>query len=268
MTAETYLRPWAMPTMLCPGCAHGLVLRSFFEAVERLGMDQDRTVLVAGIGCSSRLVGYADFCTLHTTHGRAPGFATGVKLARPELSVVVITGDGDGLAIGGNHMIHAARRNVDLTVFLLNNGIYGMTGGQTAPTTPLGATASTAPGGNTEPPFDVCALMIGAGAGFVARTLAAEQPVMTGIMVEALAHEGFAFVEIISDCPEYYGRYNRLGRGPEMLAWMKRRESEVSAALDQKRFVPHLPPTPPATRLSTGVLRREPRPVFTGRGSP
>jgi 2-oxoglutarate ferredoxin oxidoreductase subunit beta len=262
---EKYLRPWAMPTILCPGCAHGLVLRSFFEAVERLGLDQDRTVLVAGIGCSARLVGYADFCTLHTTHGRAPGFATGVKLARPELNVVVITGDGDGLGIGGNHLIHAARRNVDVTVFLLNNAIYGMTGGQTAPTTPRRAVASTAPGGNLESPFDACALMIGAGAGLVARTLAAEQPVMTGIMVEALAHQGFSFVEVISDCPEYYGRYNGLGRGPEMLAWMKRREAQVSVAIDHKRFVPHLPTAPAASSLPTGILHREEKPVFTGR---
>ncbi|RLE16276.1 MAG: 2-oxoglutarate ferredoxin oxidoreductase subunit beta, partial [Actinobacteria bacterium] len=121
---KTYLREWAMPHVLCPGCAHGIVLRSFLEAVDQLQLNQDKVAMVAGIGCSSRLVGYVDFCTLHGTHGRAPAFATGLKLAKPDLEVVVITGDGDGLAIGGNHLIHAARRNIDFTVLMLNNSIY------------------------------------------------------------------------------------------------------------------------------------------------
>ncbi|MDH3296151.1 MAG: thiamine pyrophosphate-dependent enzyme, partial [Acidimicrobiia bacterium] len=136
-----YLRQWAMPHVLCPGCAHGIVLRSCLEAVAQLELDQDKVAMVAGIGCSSRLIAYADFCTLHGTHGRAPAFATGLKLARPELNVVVVTGDGDGLAIGANHLIHAARRNIDITVMMLNNSIYGMTGGQVAPTTREGAIA-------------------------------------------------------------------------------------------------------------------------------
>lgn len=267
MTVDTrsYLRQWAMPTVLCPGCAHGIVLRSFFEAVDRLEIDQDKMALVAGIGCSSRLVGYADFCTLHTTHGRAPTFATGLKLARPELTVAVITGDGDGLAIGGNHMIHTARRNIDMTVILFNNSTYGMTGGQSAPTTPTGATATTAPTGTTETPFDPCKLLEGAGASFVARVMAASQPVMTDIISQALSHTGFSFVEVISDCPEYYGRYNKLGRGPEMLAWMKRHDAGVADPLGDKRFVPHIPNPEQNLRLPTGVLHRESRPIFTGR---
>jgi 2-oxoglutarate ferredoxin oxidoreductase subunit beta len=261
---KTYLRQWAMPHVLCPGCAHGIVLRAFLEAVDQLNLDQDKVAVVAGIGCSSRLVGYVDFCTLHGTHGRAPAFATGLKLARPELNVVVVTGDGDGLAIGGNHLIHAARRNIDLTVLLLNNSIYGMTGGQSSPTTPEGAVASTTPAGNTEPMFDACKLLIGAGASFVARVLAATPIEMTKIMVDGMSHPGFSFIEVISDCPEYYGRYNKTGGGAGMLTWMARRDAGVAGPLASKGFVNHIPSseTPPA--METGVLLREVRPVFTG----
>lgn len=262
---RTYLREWAMPHVLCPGCAHGIILRAFLEAVSRLELDPDKLALVAGIGCSSRLIGYVDFCTLHATHGRAPGFATGIKLARPEMDVVVLTGDGDGLAIGGNHLIHAARRNVDLTCLLLNNSIYGMTGGQAAPTTPEGATASTAPAGTVESPFDSCKLMIGAGATFVARVFAAEPPAMTDVMADAISHHGFSFVEVVSDCPEYFGRYNGLGTPADMLAGMMRREPGVSDPLRVKAFVPHLPAPDDIPGLATGVLHREERPVFTGR---
>src|SRR5574337_2038721 len=162
-----------MPHILCPGCAHGIVLQALLRAIAALGVDQNHIAVVAGIGCSSRLAGYVDFCTLHATHGRAPAFATGLKLARPELTVVVITGDGDGLAIGGNHLIHAVRRNIDLTCLLLNNATYGMTGGQGAPTTPAGARSATTPGGSVEPAFDACRLVAGAGETFVARGMTA-----------------------------------------------------------------------------------------------
>lgn len=261
-----YLRDWAMPHVLCPGCAHGIVLRSFLEAVDQLHLDQDKLAMVAGIGCSSRLAGYVDFCTLHGTHGRAPAFATGLKLARPDLNVVVITGDGDGLAIGGNHLIHAARRNIDITVLLLNNAIYGMTGGQAAPTTPTGSLASTTPAGNTEANFDACKLLIGAGASFVARVLAATPIEMTKVMKDAMTHAGFSFVEVISDCPEYYGRYNKIGGGAEMLSWMARRDAGVAGPLSEKRFVNHIPTSPTPPGMDTGVLVREIRPVFSGIG--
>lgn len=261
---KTYLREWAMPHVLCPGCAHGIVLRSFLTAVDELGIDQDKLAMVAGIGCSSRLVGYVDFCTLHGTHGRAPAFATGLKLARPDLNVVVITGDGDALAIGGNHLIHAARRNIDITVLLLNNSIYGMTGGQVAPTTPEGAVASTTPAGNTEPNFDACKLLIGAGASFVARVLAANPIEMTKIMADGLSHRGFSFIDVISDCPEYFGRYNKVGGGAEMLSWMAVRDAGVANPLSSKKFVNHVPSSAPPPGLTTGVLQREMRPVFAG----
>ncbi len=261
---KAYLREWAMPHVLCPGCAHGIVLRSFLEAVDLLQLDQDKLAMVAGIGCSSRLVGYVDFCTLHGTHGRAPAFATGLKLARPDLNVVVVTGDGDGLAIGGNHLIHAARRNLDLTVLLLNNSIYGMTGGQAAPTTPEGAIASTTPAGNTEPGFDACKLLIGAGASFVARVLAATPIEMTKIMADGMSHRGFSFIEVISDCPEYYGRYNKVGGGAEMLTLMARNDAGVAGPLSSKRFVNHVPRSVTPPGMSTGVLQREVRPAFAG----
>ncbi len=259
-----YLREWAMPHVLCPGCAHGTILRAFLEAVKRLELDPDKLAMVAGIGCSSRLIGYVDFCTLHATHGRAPAFATGLKLARPDMTVAVVTGDGDGLAIGGNHLIHAARRNVDLTVLLLNNSIYGMTGGQAAPTSPAGSVASTAPAGTAEAPFDACKLLEGAGASFVARVMAVDPIMSTNVMVEALSHRGFSFVEVISDCPEYFGRYNALGSGAEMLAWMARKEAGVAAALANKRYVNHVPTASDTSGLATGVFHREERPVFTG----
>jgi len=259
-----HLREWAMPHVLCPGCAHGIVLRSFLEAVDQQGIDPDKLAMVAGIGCSSRLVGYVDFCTLHGTHGRAPAFATGLKLARPDLEVVVITGDGDGLAIGGNHLIHAARRNIDITVLLLNNSIYGMTGGQAAPTTPAGAVASTTPAGNSEPDFDACRLLLGAGASFVARVLAATPMEMTKVMVEGMKHRGFSFIEVISDCPEYYGRYNKVGGGADMLTWMAGRDQNVTGPLSSKQFVNHVPSSIPPPGITTGILYCEERPVFAG----
>ena len=260
-----HLRRWAMPHVLCAGCAHGIVGKAFLVGVDRAGIDPDEMVVVAGIGCSSRLVGYLDFCTLHATHGRAPAFATGIKLAKPELTVAVFSGDGDGLAIGGNHLIHAARRNLDLTVVLFNNEIYGMTGGQVAPTTTPGAKTSTTPLGDEEPPFDACKLMEGAGATFVARGSASEPFALQKIFAEALTHPGFAFVEVLSDCPTYFGRYNRLGAGPEMLTLLTRMDERVAGPLADKRVVPHLPVAEPPPGIELGILHRTERPVFTGR---
>lgn len=254
-----YLRDAKMPHSLCPGCAHGIVLRAFLEAVGRLGWSKDEVAVVAGIGCSSRLVGYIDFCTLHSTHGRAPAFATGIKLARPELNVVVLTGDGDGLAIGGNHLIHAARRNLDLTFLLFNNATYGMTGGQLAPTTPEGAVASTAPFGNVEPAFDACTLMQAAGASFVARVVAYEVTTLVDVIEEGLAHRGCSFIDVVSDCPVYFGRYNNLGEGAEMLAGMKRADAAIDGVLAEKRFVPHIADSARGLAVPMGVLHRSDR---------
>jgi len=260
-----YLREWAMPHVLCPGCAHGIVLHGLLDAISRLGLGRDEVAMVAGIGCSSRLVGYVDFCTLHTTHGRAPAFATGLKLARPDLTVIVLSGDGDGLAIGGNHLIHAARRNVDMTLLLFNNSVYGMTGGQAAPTTPAGSVATTALSGTIEQPFDACRLLEAAGASFVARVVAAEPLEVAKVVEQGVSHQGFSFIEVISDCPEYFGRYNRLGRGAELLGLMTRSEDRVADRLAEKQAVPHVPAPNQVPSLRTGVLYREPRAVFTGR---
>lgn len=261
-----YLRLEMMPHILCPGCGHGIVLKSILRAVHRLQLPRDKVVFVSGIGCSSRIVGYVDFCTLHTTHGRPLTFASGIKLARPDLHVIVITGDGDGLAIGGNHLIHAARRNIDLTCLLLNNAIYGMTGGQGAPTTPEGARSSISPGGAVEPAFDACRLALGAGASFVARGVTAAPLQLDDMLVAALQHRGFSFVEILSDCPEYFGRYNDVGRGPEMLQAQRSHVEWIGARLGEKRFVPGLladAPTHAAhPSFATGVLHRETRPEY------
>lgn len=259
-----YLREARMPHILCPGCGHGIVLGSLLRALQALGVPREQLAVVAGIGCSSRLAGYVDACTLHTTHGRALAFATGLKLARPELTVVVLTGDGDGLSIGGNHLIHAARRNVDLTCVLFNNAVYGMTGGQVAPTTQPGWVASTAPYGQPEPAFDGCALVQGAGATFVARGMAYDPLGLEAIFREALAHRGFSYVEVLTDCPVYFGRYNRLGEGPELLWSQKARFTEIGQILAHKRFVVADGASPPGSvsGLRFGILHRSQRPEF------
>jgi 2-oxoglutarate/2-oxoacid ferredoxin oxidoreductase subunit beta len=263
-----YLRLDMMPHILCPGCGHGIVLKAILRAVHRLGLPREDVVFVSGIGCSSRIVGYVDFCTLHTTHGRPLTFATGLKLARPELRVVVITGDGDGLAIGGNHLIHAARRNIDLTCLLLNNATYGMTGGQGAPTTPEGARTTVTPS-SVEPAFDACALATAAGASFVARGLTAIPLGLDDLIAQAMEHRGFSFLEILSDCPEYFGRYNGLGRGPEMLQAQRAHVDWVGDTLASKRFVPGLAeqivPHAAPPGITTGVLHRAERAEFTDR---
>ena len=166
---EKWLRPGKLPHIWCPGCGHGIVMKGLIRAFETLQLKKEDTALVSGIGCASRLPGYIDCCTLHTAHGRAAAFATGVKMAKPEMNVILVGGDGDGTAIGGNHFIHACRRNIDMTYIILNNYIYGMTGGQFSPCTPTGHKASTTPYGNPDPGFDIAKLAIGAGATFVAR---------------------------------------------------------------------------------------------------
>ncbi|MCL2234708.1 MAG: 2-oxoacid:ferredoxin oxidoreductase subunit beta [Firmicutes bacterium] len=218
---EKYIRPGTLPHIWCSGCGHGILMRALAQAIENLGLDKDKVCVVSGIGCSSRIAGYMDFNTLHTTHGRAIAFATGVKVANPEMHVIVVAGDGDLTAIGGNHIIHAARRNLDLTCILLNNDTYGMTGGQFSPTTPMGDVASTAPYGNMERPFDTVKLVIGAGATFAARGTAYHVNPTIKLMQEAISHKGFSFVDCLSACPSYYGRKNKKGNIVKMLEWQR-----------------------------------------------
>ncbi len=214
------------PLIWCPGCGNGIVMGSMIRAVDALGMAKDKTAIVSGIGCSGRVSTYMDFNTLHTTHGRALAFATGLKFARPELTVIVAMGDGDALAIGGNHFIHAARRNIDLTAIIFNNSTYGMTGGQISPTTPLGSIASTARMGNIENPFDVPKLAEAAGAAFVARGSAYHVDELDELMALAIRKKGFSVLEVITPCPTIYGRNNRLGSVVNMLK--QQRDSLVS----------------------------------------
>lgn len=214
------------PLIWCPGCGNGIVMGSMIRAVDALGMAKDKISIVSGIGCSGRVSTYMDFNTLHTTHGRALAFATGLKFARPELTVIVAMGDGDALAIGGNHFIHAARRNIDLTAIIFNNSTYGMTGGQISPTTPLGSIASTARMGNIENPFDVPKLAEAAGAAFVARGSAYHVDELDELMALAIRKKGFSVLEVITPCPTIYGRNNRLGSVVNMLK--QQRDSLVS----------------------------------------
>ena len=211
-----YFREDHLPHIWCPGCSHGIITRALVKAIDDLGYDKDNITIVSGIGCSSRAPGYLDFNTLHTTHGRALAFATGVKLANPKMKVIVITGDGDATAIGGNHLIHASRRNIDITTIVYNNNVYGMTGGQYSPTTPTNALGTTAPHGNIDKPFDITALAIGAGATYVAKITAYHAKQMENYMKKALEHNGFSLVEAMSVCPTYYGRKNKSGDAVQM----------------------------------------------------
>jgi 2-oxoglutarate ferredoxin oxidoreductase subunit beta len=229
---EKYLRIEKFPLIWCPGCGDGIVLKAILRAVDRIGLDRNEICMVSGIGCSSRTSGYVDVNTLHTTHGRALTFATGVKMARPELTVIVVTGDGDATAIGGNHFIHAARRNIDITVVLYNNWIYGMTGGQASPATPMGDRASTAPFGAIEPNFDISALAAGAGASFVARETVAKPLLLDKLIERGIRKKGFALIEAMSPCPTTYGRRNKAGDGSEMTRWLK--QHAVSMAKFEK----------------------------------
>jgi len=227
---ENLFRLNRLPHIWCPGCGNGIIVNAVQKAIYESGLDKDKTVIVSGIGCSSRATGYMNFDTLHTTHGRAITFATGIKLARPELNVIVLTGDGDCAAIGGNHLIHAARRNIDLNVIMFNNSIYGMTGGQFSPMTPHGRLATTSPYGNLERTFDICKLAECAGASYVGRSTVYHVQLLVNLIKKAIENKGFSFVEAISICPISYGRRNKLGDAPKMLEWLKEHAVNIKAA--------------------------------------
>lgn len=229
---EKYFRPGRLPHIWCPGCGNGIVLGAIAKAVDKVGLNKDDTSVVSGIGCSSRSSGYLDFNTVHTAHGRALTFATGIKLAKPELNVIVCTGDGDATAIGGNHFIHAARRNINLTVVLFNNNIYGMTGGQYSPLTPANSKATTAPYGTIERSFDVCDLAKAAGATFVARGTTYHTQALIDVIAQGIQHDGFSLIEVITACPISYGRQNKKGDAPKMMQLQK--ESGVMKAAFEK----------------------------------
>lgn len=252
MAVKDYLRERFMPHIWCPGCGHGIVMNNLIRAVENLGIPKNDIVMVTGIGCSSRVSGYLDFHTLHTIHGRAIAFATGVKLARPELTTIVPMGDGDAVAIGGNHFIHAARRNIDITAIIMNNSIYGMTGGQFSPMSGYGNRATTAPLGKIYDAFDLMRLAKGAGASFVARTTTYHVTSMVKILEKAITHKGFSVVEILSQCPTYYGRKNKMGGAVDMLKAYK--DGTVPVGSEKKKEHPEL--------IERGIFLQEERPEY------
>ena len=216
------------PHVWCPGCGIGIVMGSIIRAVDSLGWALDDVLMVSGIGCTSRMPVYVDFNTLHTTDGRALAFGTGAKMANSNLKVLAVMGDGDSLAIGGNHIIHAARRNMDITAIIVNNNNYGMTGGQFSPTTPMGAKTATTPYGMIEPDFDACKLTDAAGANFVARGTVYHVMELDGLIKKALDGPGFRLVEILSPCPTNFGRANRQGDAVKMMELL--RDNTVNAA--------------------------------------
>jgi 2-oxoglutarate ferredoxin oxidoreductase subunit beta len=203
-----YIRGRKLPHMFCQGCGCGQILNALLFAIDELKLDTNKMVAIGGVGCSSRIPAYLDMYAIHGIHGRNLAYATGVKLAKPELKVVVLTGDGDCGAIGGNHLIHAARRNLDVTVIMDNNGVYAMTGGQLGPTTSTGLYTTTSPMGSLERPFDLCKLVETAGGTYVARWTTAHPAALIRAIKQGLTHRGFSFIEVVSQCPTIYGRYS------------------------------------------------------------
>jgi 2-oxoglutarate ferredoxin oxidoreductase subunit beta len=215
---EKYLR--TTKTLWCWGCGDGIIMKAMLRAIEKLGWNMDDVVVVSGIGCSGRFSSYIDANTVHTTHGRTVAHATGIKLANPDKHVIVVSGDGDGLAIGGNHTIHGARRNIDINFVMVNNFIYGLTNSQTSPTTPQGMWTVSAQYGNIDPTFDACKLAEGSGATFVARESVLNPKKLEKIFVEGFKHRGFSFFDVFSNCHVNLGRKNKMGSAMENLEWI------------------------------------------------
>jgi 2-oxoglutarate ferredoxin oxidoreductase subunit beta len=256
-TEYMYLRPTKkFPNVWCAGCGIGIVMGALIRAIDRIGLDKDDVALVSGIGCTGRMPVYMDFNTIHTTHGRALAFATGLKIAKPALKVITIMGDGDAIAIGGNHFIHAARRNIGITAIVVNNAIYGMTGGQYSPTTPIGGRASTAPYGNIEPPMPICELAKAAGATYVARSTVYHAVELDRYIEQAIRKNGFSLVEAVSYCHTTYGRMNKLGSPTDMMRQLK--DNSVSLNAAEK-----LSPEERETKIVRGVLHDVEKPEYT-----
>lgn len=244
------------PHVWCPGCGNGIVMGAMLRAIDGLSLSKDEVVLASGIGCSGRMPTYLDFNTLHTTHGRALTFATGIKLAKPSLHVIAIMGDGDAAAIGGNHFIHAARRNLNLTAIIINNSIYGMTGGQYSPTTPFGSKSTTSIHGHIEQAFSIAELAVTAGGAFVARSTVYHAELLTDLIKKAIGKVGFSVVEVISNCHVQYGRRNNLGNAVDMLRSYKDNSVTVkqAAALGPEKL---------HDKITIGVLTDRELPIST-----
>jgi len=246
---DSYLRTDRLPTQWCPGCGNGTVLKALIRAISANNWDMNDVCLVSGIGCSGRISSYVNCNTVHTTHGRALPYATGIKFANPEKNVIVVSGDGDGLAIGGNHFIHACRRNIGLKYIVINNFIYGLTNSQASPTTPQGMWAVTQQFGTIDPVFDACNLAIGAGATFVARSTAVDLVTLEKVISASLAHKGFSFVEVFSGCPVNLGRHNGMGTPEKMENW-------ISSLILPKAKYDALPDSEKEGKFPTGILKQ------------
>ena len=247
---DNYLRVNKMPTLWCWGCGDGIILKSFIRAVEKIGWKKDDVCIVSGIGCSGRFSSYVDFNTVHTTHGRTIAFATGIKLANPDKHVVCVAGDGDGLAIGGNHTIHGCRRNIDMTMILINNFIYGLTNSQTSPTTPQGMWTVSQKAGNIDPTFDACELAIAAGASFVGRETVNSPKKMEKLMLQAMEHKGFSFLDIQSNCHINLGRKNKMQSAMQNLDWID------SITVSKKKY-DAMSPEEQLNLFPTGILKQD-----------
>jgi 2-oxoglutarate ferredoxin oxidoreductase subunit beta len=258
MSYSDWFRQDRLPHIYCAGCGNGTIINCTLEAIEETGWKPDDTIFVSGIGCSSRAPGYIMTDSLHTTHGRALAFATGVKMARPAFHVVVFTGDGDLAAIGGNHFIHACRRNIDITVVCMNNQIYGMTGGQGSPTTPIGAMSTTTPYGAVEPAFDLCELAIAAGANYVARWTSYHVKELTRAIKAGLETPGLSFIEARVQCPTNYGRRNKFKQVLDQVDYI-RAHSMLKKRYDQ--MVKDGEPVPENT-IVVGEFARRQRPAM------
>ncbi len=247
---DEYLRTDKMPTLWCWGCGDGVILKALIRAIDKLGWNMDDVCVVSGIGCSGRFSSYINCNTVHTTHGRTLPYATGIKMANPNKKVIVVGGDGDGLAIGGNHTIHAARRNIDLTYILINNFIYGLTNSQTSPTTPKGMWTATMERGNIDPTFDSCKLVEAAGASFVARETMIDPKKLERTLVKALEHKGFSYLEVFSNCHVNLGRKNKMASATSNLEWID------SISLGKTKF-DMLEESEKIGKYPTGVLKQD-----------
>ena len=247
---DKYLRQEKLPTLWCWGCGDGVILKSVLRAIEKLGWNQDDVCIISGIGCSGRFSSYVDFNTIHTTHGRTIAYATGVKLANPDKKVICVAGDGDALAIGGNHTIHGCRRNIDINLIMINNFIYGLTNSQTSPTTPQGFWTATQKVGNIDPTFNATDLAIASGASFVARETIVDPKKLEKLFIKGLQHKGFSFFDIMSNCHINLGRKNKMDSAINTLEWidsitMAKKKYDKLSLDEQKNIFP------------TGILKQD-----------
>ena len=247
---DEYLRTDKMPTLWCWGCGDGVILKSVIRAIEKIGWNMDDVCVVSGIGCSGRFSSYINCNTVHTTHGRTLPYATGIKLANPTKKVIVVGGDGDGLAIGGNHTIHASRRNIDLNYIIINNFIYGLTNSQTSPTTPQGMWTVTMSRGNIDPTFDACKLVEAAGASFIARETMLDPKKLERVLVKGFEHKGFSFIEVFSNCHVNLGRKNKMATAMANLEWID------SISMAKAKF-DKLEPEEQKGIFPTGILKHD-----------